>query len=514
MKPKAADSSQLSSVNVGDILSEHARSRPMATAVVQAGIRATYRELDSRVGQATGALANLGVGQSSTVLWLGKNSTCILELIGACARLGAVFIPVNWRQSAAELAFVIDDVSPAVIVWQDKEMASRSARDLTQQGACWVQADAEGPGSYEQLLADAEPRCADLPWIDPTLPLLGVYTAAFEGRPNAALLSHTAVLTEALIVGRIAELSDASIYLNSGPMFHLGTLMTSLSILVHGGTNVVIPGSDAQEICENIERERCDRAFIMQPTLEAIRVVNADNQWDLTSLWPSCDPHTWSTCTPSLNPQTARSGGYGQTELSGLVTSSGLGTQAQGTHGRPVPLSQVRIVDAEGVDVGPGEVGEIVCRGPMVMAGYLNRADVTAAHQRLGWYHTGDLARREHDGSITFVGPVVRMIKSAAENIYPVEVEMCLRSHAAVADVCVIGVPDQVWTQAVKALVVLGPGCQATKDELIEHCRERIASYKKPRSIVFVTEVPRRGDGSIDRDRADVEHGGGGYPGS
>jgi long-chain acyl-CoA synthetase len=208
----------------------------------------------------------------------------------------------------------------------------------------------------------------------------------------------------------------------------------------------------------------------------------------------------------------AAPGGYGQTEAVGMMTFTCLGVGATGTHGRTSPLLQIRVVDEDDRDVGAGEVGEVVTRGPTVMNEYWNRPDENAQRSRNGWHHTNDLGRREADGTITFVGPKGRMIKSAAENIYPVEVERCLAAHAAVADVAIIGVPDAKWVQSVKAIVVLADGASVTPDELIEHCRERIASYKKPRMVEFVDTLPRNGF-LVDYDALDERFGGGNYPG-
>jgi long-chain acyl-CoA synthetase len=145
-------------------------------------------------------------------------------------------------------------------------------------------------------------------------------------------------------------------------------------------------------------------------------------------------------------------------------------------------------------------------------AGYWNRDEVNARRSRGGWWHTGDLGRRESDGSLSFVGPKTRMVKSGKENIYPVEVERCLREHPAIADVAVLGVPDPVWEQSVKAVVVLAGAATLSEDEVVAHCRERIASYKKPRHVVFAADLPRK-DGRVDRDELDRLYDGGGYPG-
>lgn len=505
------------SLSVGDLLREHARSRHDLLAVADGGIELTYRELDQRVNRLANALTSAGLGSGDRVLWLGQNSFRLIELLGAVAKIGACVVPANWRSSAEELAFVIDDIQPAVVVWQEAEIGEtvRLARELARAEASWVQHDlsASADGSYESLVAAAPTNDPAVP-VDPASPVLGIYTAAFEGRPNCAMLSHLSILVEGVLVGRVAEVSDETVFLNSGPMFHLGTLMTTLATLVHGGSNVVISRTEAQEICELVQRYRCTKAFLMAPTVEQIREINRDGRWDLSSLWASADPQDWKMCTPSQNPTSGRAGGYGQSEVTGLITSYGLGRQSDSTYGRPLPLGQVRIVDDEGNDVPDGELGEIACRGPMMMTGYWNRPEINAERNMAGWHRTGDLGRRAPDGSVEFVAPRQRMIKSASENVYPVEVERCLLEHPAVADACVIGVPDERWHQSVKALIVIEEGKFVDAEELIEHCRSRIASYKKPRFVEFVERLERRPDRSLDRDWADRTYGGGGYPGA
>jgi long-chain acyl-CoA synthetase len=205
-------------------------------------------------------------------------------------------------------------------------------------------------------------------------------------------------------------------------------------------------------------------------------------------------------------------GGYGQTEVVGMLSFAAFGPGALGGHGRTSPLLQVRIVDPDDREVEPGETGEITCRGPLVMNGYWNRPEETERRFRNGWHHTNDLGRREADGSLTFVGPKTRLIKSAAENIYPAEVEGALRTHPDVADCAVIGVPDKQWTQSVVAIVVPRDGATVDGDAVIAHVRDRIASYKKPRRVEVVDAIPRQGF-AVDYDALDARFGGGGYPG-
>jgi long-chain acyl-CoA synthetase len=247
------------------------------------------------------------------------------------------------------------------------------------------------------------------------------------------------------------------------------------------------------------------------PTVEQMRVINSDGRYDVSSLFAKSDMSDWRMplVMPASAPMSRAMGCYGQTEISGLAILAWLGGSGAG---RPAPFVQVRIVDAAGNECAPDETGEIVVRGPLVMCGYYNRDEENARRVAQGWHHTHDLGLRRPDGSLVFVGPKTTMIKSGVENIYPAEVEACLRTHPAVLDVCVIGVPDPTWQQNVKAIVVPRPGHAPGADELIQHCRDRIASYKKPKLLTFVDALPRGAAGTIDREAVDAAHGGGGYP--
>jgi long-chain acyl-CoA synthetase len=485
------------------LLQEHRRSYPDRAAVVCGADRYTWPEMDERVARLAAALESDGVAAGDRVLWLGQNCHRVLELLLACGRLGAIFCPANWRQSATELAFVIDDVQPAVVVWQDEEVgavvADARALSAASDRARWIQHD--GDGAYEAYLATHE-TAADTVSTDPFTPVLLLYTAAFDGTPNGALLTHAGIIAQNLVFMGLNRVTTDDVYLNSGPLFHIGTFWNTLVTFHAGGTNVFVRRVDVEEICRLIEAERCTGAYLLPQTREQINEANRDGRWDLSTLEDR-----------ELTPWWRRPGGYGQTELVGMATYMCIGGDALGVHGRPHPFVQIRIVDEDGDELAPGEVGEIVVRGPTVMAGYHARPELTAARQRGHWHHTNDLGRRESDGSITFVGPRTTMIKSAAENIYPAEVEGCLIAHPAVREAAVIGVPDPVWTQSVTAIIALHAGAAATAEEIIEHCRAHIASYKKPRTIEFVDALPRLPSGAVDRDTLDTTFGGGGYPG-
>lgn len=484
---------------LGDVLDGHVCHRGDAVALVCGPHRVTWAELAARSGALAGVLAARGVGRGDRVLWLGQNCHRVVEALFAAARLGAVLCPANWRQSASELRFVIDDADARVVLWQQEEIGATVAAARTGTGG-WIEHTSE----YEEQLAAAVPAPATP--VDPADPVLMLYTAAFDGRPGGALLSTTALLAQTTTLRLLEGVGSGEVFLNSGPLFHIGTLRRTLAVLHAGGRNVMIRRPDAAEMCRLIDAERCTSAFLQRPTQEQMVTANADSAYDLTSLRTPPGPSGWDEMVTVVEDGRVRSG-YGQTELAGVVTFR-LPDQPT-TGGVPGPLATVEVLDPDG---RPAAVGEIAVSGPMVMNGYHRRPELTAHRQRHGWHHTGDIGRREPDGSITFVGPLQHMIKSGGENIYPAEVEAVLRRHPDVDRAAVIGLPDATWGQRVLAVVVPASGAVPAAAALIEHCRTELAGYKRPRAIELVDALPTRG-GATDYAALDTRFGGGGYPG-
>jgi acyl-CoA synthetase (AMP-forming)/AMP-acid ligase II len=505
----------LHTLTLADILEEHRRSRPAQPAVITcAGSPLTYPQLADRVTRLANAWEDAGVRAGDRILWLAQNDHGVLEGIVAAGLLGAMFCPANWRQTAGEMAFVIDDLAPRVVVWQASEIGDAvqaARRQAGHRDALWLALEDTGPAGYDAFVAQGDPvprpRASD-----PDRPALIIYTAAFDGRPNGAMLSQTAILWQDMALIDIQDLSTATVFLNSGPLFHVGTLMVTLAVFHIGGCNAFIRRSDTGLIGEAIHRHRCTYAFLMQSTCHELAALNRDGRHDWRCLHSASVSREWDAMVTVIPERSLF--GYGQTEVMGPVTWSYYGWGSNlGRNGRTAPNAQVRIVDDTGAEVPAGVVGEICVRGPTVMHGYWRRPELNAVRQRDGWHHTNDLGRREIDGSLSFVGPKMQMIKSGAENIYPAEVEGCLRQHPAVVDCAVIGVPDPAWVQSVMAIVVLRDGAQADAEQLIEHCRQRIASYKKPRVVAFAASLPRTAGGAIDYAALDAAYGGGGYPG-
>lgn len=506
------------SLTLDGLLEEHRRSHPDRIAAVFEHRVFTYPQLADRVIQLANVLAGRGVGCGDRVLWAGQNTHVVLEGLLACARLGAMFCPLNWRQSAEEIAFVVDDLEPKVVIWQQHEIGAvvDAARAQARwQSAQWIAFDTQDADGYEHLVSRAsraDALATENRSSDPSLPCLLMYTAAFSGRPNGALLSQSGFLWQNLSLVDIQALSSDTVFLNSGPLFHIGTLMVTMATFHVGGTNVFIRRTSAEAVAEHIHNHRCTLAFLVGKTQHEIVELNRDGRYDLKCLRsPGVSPEWDAMVTVKAERSLF---GFGQTEVGGPVVWAYYGHgKCRSRNGRIGPVAQLRIFNADDEEVGVGEVGEIVIRGPTVMQGYWRRPELNARRQRNGWHYTNDLGRREIDGSIAFVGPKTQMIKSMAENIYPAEVESCLRQHPAVADCAIIGVPDDKWIQSVKAIVQLEPGASVSADELIEHCRQRIASYKKPRHVEFTERLPRTPAGAIDYATLDKLYDGGNYPG-
>ena len=317
------------------------------------------------------------------------------------------------------------------------------------------------------------------------------------------------------MVAMVQRITGETVYLNSGPMFHMATLMTTFATFAMGGTNVLTRRVDAEELCRVIEAERCNYGFVMGPTAEEIMTVNADGRYDLSIVpdlrrQPGVERHGGGGRQPVGSPpgrlRADRGDRHAHLQRPGC---------RDGGDQRPAVARGWRCGSSTptGPRCPPARRARSSPAGPSSPTATTTGPELNAERFRGGWWHTGDLGRRHADGSLTFVAPLTRIVKSAAENIYPAEVEGCLVQHPAVREAAIIGVPDKRWTQRVLAVVVLQPGAEVTAAELIEHCRAQIASYKKPSVVEFADELPRQG-WAVDYEELDRRYGGGGYPGS
>ena len=481
-------------------------------------MRLDYAQLHDRTTRCATALQRLGVGPGARVLWLGQNSHVLIELLAACSRLGAMLCCANWRQSTDELAFVLRDFAPHLVVWQQMEIgaAVASARAAVPETTPhWYAVDSDDEHSYERLIAH-EGRASALSIREASADhddaLLVLYTAAFEGRPNGAMLSGPGLFLQAMVHAHALELTHRSVMLVSSPLFHILGWLDLLPALLQGATILIARRSEPDELLRLIAAERATNGTIHPPTAQAIAALNSDGKVDLSTFRSALRMPGWAQMT-SPGPGI---GGYGQTEVAGpVVVGAYAGQGSTPFCGRPSPIAEIRIVDDANADVAAGETGEILVRGATAGLGYWNRPELNAARRAPeGWWRTRDLGRRDADGTISFVGAKTRFVKTGGENVYPAEVEAALLSHPAVQRAAIIGTPDPKWAQLVTAVIVRRPGTTVTADEISAHVRAKLAAYKVPRIVHFADDLPMTAvGGAVDYGALDARFGGGNYPG-
>jgi acyl-CoA synthetase (AMP-forming)/AMP-acid ligase II len=488
-----------------ELLLQHRANHPDKTAFVTGDQRLSYADLVERIDRLTTVLREHAVGIGDRVLWLGQNAHQVLELLIACARLGAMVCPVNWRQSTGELQSLAADLDPRLVVSQETAPGA-----LARGQARWI--TVEGEGGYEHLIRSATPSFAHEPLscADATRGLLVLYTAAFSGMPAGAVLTEQGLYLQGVAHMGVLEVDHDDRNLVTTPLFHVMAWVSLLPVLIAGGTNIFVPRPDAEAICRSIANDGATTGVIMPATAAQIAELNADGRYDL-SRFRSGLPVPGGPDKTAIGTMAS---GYGQTETTGPILFGLPGAVlGEPSRGRPSPVARVRIVDDAGRDVPAGETGEILVSGPTVTVGYWNRPDINSQRRTDGWWRTGDLGRRDRDGIITFIGPKLRMIKTGGENVYPAEVEGSLETHPSVASAALIGCPDATWGQLVTAVVVRRPQSDVDAETLAAYVREKLAAYKVPRMIHFIDQMPMAASGK-DYAVLDARFGGGGYPGT
>jgi acyl-CoA synthetase (AMP-forming)/AMP-acid ligase II len=501
---------------IGDMAAELAQHYPRQTATVCGDVTHTHAELFQRATRLAIELSADGVGAGDRLLWLGQNCHRLLETLAAASLLGASVCPVNWRLSIPELLFIYSDLEPAVAFIQEVD-APPDAKAFVGQLPASQRAyyyDGDGAGSYEALLARGS-AAPDLPEVAGRAAVLIIYGMAWDGDPNGSMLSSDNLLLHAAVQADLQEIDRDTVLLASGPLFHIGMWQTLIPVWMYGGTLVMAADADAVRMAGLIDAHQVTLGYLMPPTAAKILALPNLDDYDLSTLRSNMPLPGWAErVSPDASPWAALLGRvYGQTEVGGSMAYGALGyAEAYRMCGRPAPGYRTRILGPDGRPVPAGEVGEIAVRGPYVNLGYWNRPEVNEARWRGGWWHTGDLGFIDQDGILVFVGPKGRLVKSGAENIFPAEVERVLESHPLIQEAAVIGQPDPAWGQNVVAIVVAVG--ELTEAEVIEHCRLQLASYKKPKVVIFRAEpLPRSAVGAKRHALLDAEYGGGGYPG-
>jgi acyl-CoA synthetase (AMP-forming)/AMP-acid ligase II len=492
---------------VGDITRHHARTRPDRVAIHFEGRRITFGELDRRANQVANGLIAEGVRPQARIAFLSKNVPAFFELWFGAAKTDVVLVPVNFRLAPPEVAYVVADAGAEVLfVGADfYPLIEKVAHELKSVRRIIALDSAHGSwASYSDWVA-SQPTSDPVMKIAPEHCAIQMYTSGTTGHPKGAQLSHIGLL--ALATGALGEWHDQDVSLVCMPLFHIGGSGWALIGFHRGIDTVLMRDPDSGAILRLIPEHHITKAFMVPALLLFILQNPQCKTTDFSSL--ELIAYGASPAPVDLVRNAIKVFGCGLAQVYGLTETSGAITYLPPEDhdervpdrlkscGKPLAGIEMRVVDADGKDVTTGEVGEIITRSPQNMMGYWNQPEATRRAIRGDWFYTGDAGYLDQDGYIYIYDRVKDMIISGGENIYPAEVESALFGHSAVADVAVIGIPDDKWGEAVKAFVVKKPGAEVTPDELMSFARERIASYKVPRSIDFIDTLPRTPTGKI-----------------
>lgn len=474
---------------------EHFASR---TGFIDGDYRATFAEHGNRVRRAVAALRELGVGRRDRFAIMAANSHEYLELYHAAFVGGGVVNPLNLRLAGAELRFILED-SGTGVVFVDDLFGDHLARSLEGSGTD-IRIVRIGGGEaehhYEDLLAAAEPVEPEEP--EENDPVVLMYTGGTTGLPKGVMLDQRAEMLNLYHIAFTFGLGDQRVYLHQTPLFHAASMGGVLGLAASGGVSVTIPAFDPVGVMEAVEAHSVNWT-VMVPTMIAMVLDHPEFRAErLASLrdlvyGASPMPAVLTERILSIFPDLNVWQGYGMTESSSVLTVLDAEDHRAGgdrlrSAGRPAMGIVLSIRDEDGVPVATGQEGEVCAQAGNLMTEYWHRPEETADAFRGGWYHTGDAGHMDAEGYLFLVDRVKDMIVTGGENVYSVEVENAISSHPAVAQVAVIGIPDEKWGEAVHAVVVLAPGAGATAREIQDHARKAVAGYKVPKSIEFRQE--------------------------
>jgi len=482
-----------------ELIGRAARSRPDRPAIVFGDEVRTHAELHDRAARFASLLAAGGVKAGDRVALLLHNRIEFVEALLACHRLAAVAVPINFRLAADEIEYILDD-SEALALVCDMDPPGAEIGRVGRVGLVLE----VGPG-YEDAVASAPPW-REVPEVAEDDVALMCYTSGTTGRPKGALLTHRNLVASTLSWIHEMRAGQDDVWLSGQPLFHIGGINGLLPFLVLGATVIITPSTrfDPEAMLRLIDAHGVTMCIFVPTQWATICAHDSASRIDpeqlRVAMWgASPAPVPTLRAMGRAFPRAAIVSAYGQTEMAGATTllKGPDSTRKIGSVGRPMLGVEMRVVDDEVRDVPVGQVGEIVYRGPNVMAGYHERPEATREAFAGDWFHSGDLARFDEEGYLWLVDRKKDMIVSGGENVYPAEVERVLLDHPGVAEAAVIGAPHPRWVETPVAFVVLRERGDLGQDELIAHCREYLAGYKKPSAIIVVDELPRNAGGKV-----------------
>ena len=493
---------------------------PRRTAVVCGKERFTYAQFAERVSRLAGALRGAGIQAGDRVAFLSTNCHRLLEAYYGVIEAGAILLPLNIRLAPQELAYILNDAGACVLFLQRHftELVESFRGQLSSVKTFYAldgaaEEDWLMEGNYEALLSDAPPLRSDIMDVDENALAELFYTSGTSAEPKGVMLTHRNIYLHALNASLALHTDNDSVELHTVPLFHANGWGVAHFLTLLGGKHVMLQKFDPPEVFRLIEAERVHHCSLVPAMATALVNCPERQKYDLSSL--KRINIGGAASSPTLIREVEEKlgcicfSGYGLTETAPVLTISpmkaGLSWEGeqrfagQSMTGYAIPGVELRVVDANDQDVPRDgqSMGEIIARSDGVLEGYWQQPEATAEALRGGWFHTGDMATWNEEGYILIVDRKKDIIVSGGENISSLEVEKILLSHPAVLEVAIIPVPDPVWGEVPKALVVLKPNQRAGEIELIEHSRLHLAHYKCPHSIEFLESLPRTGTGKV-----------------
>jgi len=489
---------------VYDMIARGALVHGDAPAIILADREVSFREFQRRVDALAAGLAALGIGKGDRISILAQNDVAYLDLYGACARQGIIAYPINWRLTAPEVERVMERAAPKMMVVDASTLGVAAGWPASKPSvAHWYQfGEPAGAGfkPFAALYGTAPgPPPAD---VSPEDPFAVISTAAVDVIPRGATLTHANIITANLTIMSCLGVNATDRYLLALPLFHVTALGNALAQMHAGGASVLVSRFDAEEAVRLIDRHRITHVSDFPPVLTTL----LDAAAKMGSRLPSLKNVSGLDSPQTIARLHAETGaefwtGFGQSETSGFVSLQRV-RDKPGAAGKTVPVCQVKLVDDYDREVPVGMPGEIAVRGPLVFQGYWDQPDVSAYTLRNGWHHTGDVGRFDADGYLYYVKrkPEKELIKPGGENVYPAEVETVIMQMEGVSGVCVYGIPDAKWGEAIKAVVEVKAAGRYTAPQVSDFVAAKIARFKRPHVVAFTDALPRTADGAVDRE--------------
>jgi len=491
---------------LGEILARWARKSPDKEALVFKDKRLTYRQFNERVNRLAHGLLKLGIGRGDKIAVIFMNCLEIVECYFALAKIGVVAVPLNFRFTKNEHQYQIDNSDARAVIYgsmfRDIIDSIRIRLPKVEHYICVSKGGIEGAIDYEALIRESSPG-EPLIMVEDDDPAFIMYTSGTTGSPKGAVLTHKNQISLAInFCLSVREFTAKQLIVF--PLFHQAATAWTIIGVFNGESSVILDDPTPEKIMAAIQSEKIECVGLVPALWNWIVNHPQFKEYDLSSLRAG---GTGAAPIPvevkkrifELLPNLKLVEAFGQTETSatGTLAFHEDFLRKSGTVGKPRINVEARIVDPDGNDVPIGQKGEIVYRGPSVMKEYYKNPSATAEAFRGGWFHSGDMVRQDDEGYIYVVDRLKDMIISGGENIYPAEIENVLYNHPKILEAAVIGIPDPDWGESVKAYIVLKAGQAMTEAEVIDFCREQLASYKKPRVVQFIDALPRNASGKV-----------------